>query len=275
MEFACNLSAFEDKPLLDACATIARMGFRYVDMGTGVHLDHDQIVKDPLDSAAQINHLLDTFHLKLSDISLALPRISLNDAKRRKQEIAVFKAMMPFAIALKTPGITLSPGLSHEKEDTEAFDRTAAALREMLQIADKAAHLSVSVEPQVNSMTQTPDDVLKLIQQVKGLQITLNWAQMVYQDVFFEDIVKLLPHTRHIRIRQAARAQIQTPFDRGRIDINRVVAALIEADYQGVVCVEYMHADESLGALAVDPVREAIALRDALRDARNTVLQNA
>jgi len=129
--------------------------------------------------------------------------------------------------------------------------------------------LAVSIEPHMDSMAQTPEVALKLIKDVPGLKLTLDWAQMVCQDVFHEEIIKLLPQTRHIQIRQAARAQLQTPFERGRINVPQVVNDIQASGYEGVVCVEYMNTPGWHGMIAVNAVQESAKMRDALRDARD------
>ena len=273
MEFACHTWGFHDRSLTEALGIIARMGFRYVDLGTGPHLELNRIAKDPRGTASEIRQELTLFNLQLSDVYLMLPRISLADESKRTRDIELFKRLLPFVIALETPGVTLSPGLVHSEDDNEAMDRTAAALREMVAAAEAATpvtRLQVSIEPHMDSMAQTPEQAKAILDQVDGLQITLDWAQFVYADVFHDRIVSLLPSTRHVQIRQAARAQLQTPFDRGRIDVAKVVGALKEAGYDGVVCVEYMQTkSERHGLIDVDTVTEAVRLRDALRAARD------
>jgi sugar phosphate isomerase/epimerase len=271
MQFACHTWGFNDLSLTDALGTIARLGFRYVDLGTGPHLNVAEIVKDPRGVAAQIKRDLQLFNLKLSDFYLMAPRISLADEAKRAQDINTFKAMLPFVIALETPGVTLSPGLTHPADEPEALDRSVSALREMVAAAGTATpatRLQVSIEPHVDSMAQSPDAIRKILGQVKGLSLTLDWAEMVYQDVFHDQIAELIPHARHIQIRQGARAQLQTPFTQGRIDIQRVVKSLKDADYDGVVCVELIHMEHH-GAIKVEPIPEAVKLRDALRSARD------
>lgn len=273
MEFACHTWGFHDLSLSETLGAIARMGFRYVDLGTGPHLELNRIAQDPHGVAAEIKRDLELFNLKLSDVYLMLPRISLIDEAARKRDIELFQRMLPFVIALETPGVTLSPGLVHPADDEEALDRVVAALREMVAAAEAATpvtKLAVSIEPHMDSMAQTPEAALKIVKQVKALQITLDWAQLVCQDVFHDQIITLLPHTRHVQIRQAARAQLQTPFERGRIEIPKVVGALKDAGYGGVVCVEYMQTkSDRHGLVAVDTMTEAVKMRDALRDARD------
>lgn len=268
LEFACHTWAFSDLTLPEALGTIARMGFRYVDIGSGANLNTQRAAENPRKEAADIRADLDLFNLKVSDLYILLPRISLADESRRQKEIDLFKALVPFASALGTAGITLSAGLAHPAEDAEAYDRTVAALREMVTAA-QAARLPISIEPHMDSMAQTPESALKFIKDVPGLKLTLDWAQMVYQDIFHEDILKLLPHTRHIQIRQAARAQLQTPFDRGRIDPAKVVKDVLASGYTGLMGVEYMNTPGWHGMIAVNAVQECARMRDALREARD------
>lgn len=269
IEFACHTWAFSDLTLTEALGTIARLGFRYADIGSGPNLNAPRAATDPLRAAAEIKGDLALFNLKLSDLYLLLPRISLADDDKRQKDLDLYRALIPFAKALAAPGITLSPGLVHPADDTDARDRTVAALCEMVRLGADAG-LRVSVEPHVDSMAQTPDDALRLLKEVPGLALTLDWAQMVVQGVDEVDIRTLLPHTRHLQIRQAAKGKPQTPFEGGRIDLPRVLDALQHADYRGVVCVEYMTAP---GFAPVDTLSESARLRDALRDARDALPQ--
>lgn len=268
LEFSCHTCAFTDMTLPEALGTIARLGFRYVDIGSGSNLNTQRAAENPRKEAVEIRADLDLFNLKVSDLYLMLPRISLADESKRQKELEMYRALLPFAVALGAPGVTLSPGLAHPAEDVEAADRVSAALREMVK-AGKDVGLAVSIEPHMDSMAQTPDAALKLLNDVPGLQLTLDWAQMVCQDVFHEDIIKLLPHTRHIQMRQAARAQLQTPFERGRIDVKQVVQAVLQADYKGIMCVEYMNTPGWHGMIEVNAIQESATMRDALREARD------
>ena len=254
----------------EALGTIARLGFRYVDIGSGSNLNTQHAAENPRKEAAEIRTDLALFNLKVSDLYLMLPRISLADESKRQKELEMYRALLPFAASLGAPGVTVSPGLAHPAEDVEAIDRVVAALREMVKAA-KDAGLAVSIEPHMDSMAQTPAAALKLVQDVPGLQLTLDWAQMVCQDIFHEEIVKLLPHTRHIQMRQAARAQLQTPFERGRIDVKQVMKDVIQSGYKGMVCVEYMNTPGWHGMIEVNAIQESAKMRDALREARDVI----
>ena len=268
IEFSCHSWAFNDLTLAEALGTIARLGFRFVDIGSGANFNAARAAERPQAVASEIRQDMVTFNLKLADLYLLLPRISLDDEEKRQHELNLFKALIPFALELKTPGITLSPGLVHPEDDVEAQDRTVAALREMLRQC-KAAGLRLSIEPHLDSMAATPEAALKLVEQVPGLEITLDWAHMICQGIRDKDLQPLLEHTRHVQLRQAAKNKLQTPFDRGRLDVEEAMTMLTEADYQGLICIEYMKTTGWHGMAEVDTIAESVRLRDALREVRD------
>jgi sugar phosphate isomerase/epimerase len=289
LEFACHTWAFTDLTLPEALGTIARMGFRYVDIGSGNNLNVQRAADNPRKLADEIRADLELFNLKLSDLYLMLPHISSADESRRQKDMELFHKLVPFAAALGTPGITVSPGLTPPPPkaptksaetplaepptvDSAAWERTVSALSEMLK-STQGLRMRLSIEPHMDSIAAKPGDALKLLKAVPGLELTLDWAHLVCQDVFHEEIAVLIPQARHIQVRQAARAQLQTPFQQGRVDIKKLVKDVLAAQYTGVICVEYMTTVGWHGMLAVNAIQESARMRDALRDARNALVK--
>jgi sugar phosphate isomerase/epimerase len=268
MEFACHTWGFTDVTLPEALATIARLGFRCVDIGSGANFNAARAAENPRRMAAEIRADLDTFNLRVSDLYVLLPRISLADEPRRERELELFRALVPFAVALESPGITLSAGLAHPADDAAAFERTAAALRQMTAQGMDAG-LRVSIEPHVDSMAQTPEAAQLLLEAVPGLEITLDWAQMICQSVPLEQAKTLLPRTRHMHIRQAKPGALQTPFEDGALELTAIVKAAQDAHYNGALCVELMLTSGWHGTQPVNVVRESLRLRAALKAARD------
>lgn len=271
-EFSCHTWGFNDLTLIEALGTIARMGFRYVDIGTGAHLnlsqlaqsrERQQVIRDLIDNLA-------LFNLHVADLYLMLPRISVDDDKKRQTDIALFKALLPIAKAIHARGVTISTGLIHPEDDTEARQRVIDALTEMNSYAE-SHEVPLSIEPHLDSMAQTPEQTLAILDTVQGLDVTLDWAHMVCQNIKDKDIQTLLPRTRHVQIRQAARNQLQVPYQRGRIKPEQVLNMLNEADYHGIICVEYMQMPGWHGMVEVDSLVECTTMRDALRDAQTEI----
>ncbi|MCA9914672.1 MAG: sugar phosphate isomerase/epimerase [Anaerolineae bacterium] len=269
MEITCHSWAFNDLTLPEALGTIARLGFRYVDLGTGPHLNPARAA-NPQTRQAVLRELrgdLEMFNLKIADLYLMLPRISVNDEKKRSTDIMLFKAMLPFAQTIRVAGITVSPGLVHPEDDEEAWERTVTALREMLQAAQEA-QIPLSVEPHLDSMASTPERALRLVEEIEGLQITLDIAHMACQGIRLKKFQDLLPHTRHVQIRQARRNKLQTAFDKGKIDLVEFFDALREVNYEGFLGIEYMQTVDWHGMQAVNSIVEVSRMRDELRTLR-------
>jgi sugar phosphate isomerase/epimerase len=270
---AAHSWSFPDLTLPEMLGTAARAGFRRVDVGSGSSLNTARAAEHPRALADEIRADLARYDLALSDLYLMLPRIAAAspDDERRDREIALFKALLPFARAVGAPGITVSPGLAPPGGDVDAyaaaFERAAEALREMLAAAH-GAMLPLSIEPHLDSIAPTPAAALRLLDAVPTLGLTLDWAELVCQNIAHDAIAALLPRARHVHVRQAARGKLGVPFEKGAIDLARVTAALVSAGYTGTVAIELLPVVGRHGSQRVAVLGDLVKTRDALRDAR-------
>lgn len=300
LKLACHTWGFSDQPLETAVQTIARLGFNYIDLGSGPHLDTTAAAKDPKGEAGRIRALLERFHLEITDLYLLLPALSSADEGRRLYEVRLFERLVPFAVALGVPGITLSPGIeppqaqpdpfqTHPADAQEPppgqetaegepppppptpFDWAAQSLRSAVEIISET-NLRLCFEPHLDSVASTPEKALALLEAVPGLSVTLDWAQFTAQGIISSEIEPLLPHTAHVQLRQAARGRLQTPYQEGTIDLRQVLALLFENDYRGALSIEYMNRSGWHGMAALDVIRETGRTRDALRTYRQALL---
>jgi sugar phosphate isomerase/epimerase len=271
IEFACHTWTFPDLTLSEAIGTIARLGFRRIDIAYTQGAALTRAARQPRAAAAEIRADLDIYALAISDLFLMLPRISTNDAERRAADIAIFSAALPFALELGVPGITVSPGVVHSPEqDAAAWERTLDALGQMSQAA-RAAGVPLSFAPHVDSMTPTVERARQLVTAIDGLQITLDWASLTYSGARHEEIAGLLRHARHIQTRGAAKGQLQTTVERSRIDGARLLEDAIVAGYDRAIAVSLLGEAGRHRVARVMPAAEAARLRDALREARDAV----
>jgi sugar phosphate isomerase/epimerase len=268
IEFACHTWGFNDLTLPEALGTIARLGFRAADIGSGAHLNTAKAALDSRRIAADMASDLRAHNLTLTDIYLMLPHIADADAAKRQRDIDSFKALLPLLRASGTRGVTVSPGVRPNDaaaDDAAPFERSCDALRQFIAAADG---LPLSIEPHLDSVAADVPAALAILDAVEGLKITLDWAHFACAGVKLTEAARLLPHTRHVHIRQAARNKLQVPFEKGKLDLAQVMALLQESGYEGVVCIETMRTIGWRGMVEVNPVREAVLLRDALRAAR-------
>jgi sugar phosphate isomerase/epimerase len=291
-EIACHTWTFADLTGVEVLGTIARAGFRAVDIGSGSAFNAQKAASHPRQAAAELRQDLHTFRLALTDLYLTLPRLAL-PGDGRAQDLALFGELLAFARALDVPGITVSAGVlpprlnsmaapiddafEDEAETPQAetpFQLSIAALRQMYAQAH-AAGIALSIEPHIGSVVHDAETARQALDAVPGLLLTLDWAEMICQNIGFEALAPLLPHTRHMHIRQAARGSIQVPLEKGRLDFTRVLRESQAAGYSGALCIELLHRANRHGAARLQPLSESARLRDALRDARTSVLATA
>jgi hydroxypyruvate isomerase len=267
MQIACHAWSFNTLPLEDAIGTIARLGFRCIDLGSGPHLDVERAAVYPEAEAAKIQRLLTQFSLTLTDLYLMLPFINAPDPEQREAELSLFEQLVPFAVALGAPGITISPGLVYKDGLDHSLARAVPALLRMLQAAEDT-DLRVSFEPHMDSVAQKPEQALLLLEAAPGLSVTLDYSHFVYQGIVRREVEPLLEHVAHVQIRQAKRGCLQTPHDEGTLNIPQLLQDLHERGYRGALTIEYMTTFGWHGMQQISIGRETVRTRDVLRAAR-------
>ena len=267
MELACHLWAYNDRPIEEALGTIARLGFRNIDLGSGAHLDLEEAAAHPGTEARRWRELLHFYNLNVTDLYVNLPYINDPDPARRAEQLDLFERLLPFALAVGTPGITISPGILHDDGGDHSLARSVPSLLHIVQAAEDF-DLRISFEPHMDSAATTPDNALLLVEAVPGLSLTLDYAHFIVQGIPLKDIKPLLQHAAHIHIRQAVKGRLQTGFAQGRLDLKVLMTDLRDADYHGVVTVEYMTNVGWHGMMPVNIGVETVKTRDTLREIR-------
>jgi sugar phosphate isomerase/epimerase len=267
MRIACHAWAYNNLSLEDAVGTIARLGFRYIDLGSGPHLDVNRAASSPDAEAETILRLLERFELTLTDLYLLLPHVNAPDPAQREQHLTLFEQLIPFAVALRAPGITISPGIVQKDGPDHSLARAVPALLRMLQAAEDT-DLRISIEPHMDSVAQKPEQVLLLVAAVPGLSVTLDYAHFVCQGIVWREVEPLLEHVAHVHIRQAKRGALQTTHDDGKINLPQFAHDLHAAGYRGALTVEYMTTFGWHGMKQLSISQETARTRDTLRAAR-------
>ncbi|MGB1285719.1 MAG: sugar phosphate isomerase/epimerase family protein [Aggregatilineales bacterium] len=268
-EFSCYTASFNDLTLMEAMGTAARLGFRSVDLATGSQISitraADERNRDNF--IAEIQADLALFNLRVADFHAFLPRISINDDEKRTADIETFKALLPFASALQIPGITVSAGLLHPASDTDAFARSVDALQ-MMQSAANQADIALSIIPHPDSMAQTVPQIQHFLDEVPGLELTLDVAFMTYQNISSDDWFSLLDATRHMHLRTATQMALQVTFDNNTIDVAVLMQQLKERNYSGYISMAYLPPASQYQIEKINVIETVLTLRDELRNLR-------
>ena len=135
-----------------------------------------------------------------------------------------------------------------------AFDFVAAELRRFVA-AGADGGLAVSIEPHLESVTDTPERTLQMLDAVPGLTLTLDYSHFVHAGFRQPEYEVLDPHARHMHVRQAAPGRLAAPVAEGTIDYRSALTHLRDVGYHGAFTTEYVRSPW-YGQDAVDTERE-------------------
>jgi sugar phosphate isomerase/epimerase len=271
---SCADSTFPKLSHDAALMVIADLGLRNVDICVFEGYRHNPpgaVVADPDGVADAVLERLERRELGVVDVfailgnPLELSALSLNhpDPAVREEAMRQFHQIVRFASRIRAPGITLLPGSVFEGMSLqECLDLSAAELQRRAEVAGEAG-LALSIEPHYESVVETPDLTLELLEKAPGLMVTLDHGHFVFQGFSQDEIDVLIPRSRHLQLRQAARGDMQAPARKGAIDYGLMLDRLAKAGYQGYLGLEYQW-DEWMDFNRVDCISETAELRDLL-----------
>lgn len=228
----------------------------------------EEIAARPEQSAELIAAALDARALALADVFLipdsGLVERTVNhpDAAQAQAGELMFARFLRFAAGLGASGITILPGLVFAGESWEqAMRRSADRLKKRLRLAQEHG-LRLSVEPHIvsthpfrGSVIDTPRRTLRLLEEVPGLELTLDYGHFNVQGIPDREVEPLIEHARHFHMRGGAPGLVQTRFEDNVTDFGRVLDRMSETGYDGWVEIEYVH-DERPGCSHCDNLQE-------------------
>ena len=245
---------------VDVCLMEGRSSLRLEDVradvaGSAARLD-EQVRGRGLEVA-------DVFVIPWTDFRTMAPNHP--DAAERAASAALFEDVLEFASRLRSPGITILPGIDWEHETPEeSLGRAALELGRRVEAA-RARGVRLSIEPHLGSVAPTPARALALLERVPGLELTLDYSHFVYQGIAESEVEALAPFARHCHVRGARQSRMQAPLRESSIDFERMVDVLGGTDYDGFLGLEYVWLDWE-HCNECDNLSETILLRDRLRE---------
>lgn len=252
---------------LDEAVGLAKViGVNAIDLGylDGPRLDKTALLADP-DAMADTVRGLDIavpcfYHLfgsTLSERNLADPgslAVNLDD----------FTQVMRFCKRAEIPSIFVLPGVVNPGQSREqALAASVESLNALMPIAADAG-VALTVEPHVHSYLESPELTLRLLEQVEGLTLTLDYAHFICTGWRQDEIDVLAPYAVHVHLRQAKPGALQTKIDQGTINFPAQFGTLRDAGFDGWLALEVVH-QNYMTTLYDDVLTETIAIRDRFR----------
>ena len=162
------------------------------------------------------------------------------------------------------------PGVYFEEEPVEkSYGRCC---EELAWRVEKASEMGIvfSIEPHIGSIVPDPVSAEKLVKDVPGLTLTLDYTHFRRIGMPDKDIEPLVKHATHFHVRGAAKGRLQTSFKKNEIDYRRILEVMKNVGYSGYLGVEYIWIDWE-NCNEVDNVAEVIQFRDYLRAEMNKI----
>ena len=263
-------------PLLDhdrSLALISLLEFDGVDIGLfegRSHLWPSRVFKKLTQSAKELASKVGDRGLAVADIYLqtAVDFVSLApnhpEAGKRRKARDLYSRTLEFAAACGSEHVSALPGVLFDSEPAAAswgrcFDELAWRCEQA-----QDAKLIFSVEAHVGSIAPTPAKALRLVENVPGLTLTLDYTHFTRAGMADSAIEPLVPHASHFHARGARKGRLQCSFKDNTIDYARILRVMKESKYRGYLGVEYVWIDWE-HCNEVDNLSETILWRDYFR----------
>lgn len=268
----CTSWSWSLLPFEDVVRIMSMLGFRAIDVGAfagWAHYEPDDLSECPQKMAREVKEIGDRHEMALTDLIVTFGTglvencVNCPDPSIREANRETFKGLTEFCRYAGIPGITLCPGVVHES--LGRVGSIELAVEELTRLAEigQDAELRVSFEPHVESITETPEEALKLVWQVPHLSFTLDYSHFLYLGFTESQVDPLLPYAGHIHLRQARQHVLQCRTADGEINFERVLSRLCQLDYKGWVAFEYVW-EQWLDNDRVDVLSETLVLKKQL-----------
>ena len=273
LKLACADFTFPLLPHEHSLDLVAMLEFDGVDIGLfegRSHLWPSNELESPAKNGARLGRKLAARGLRCADVFLQtapsfIPyAINHPDAGRRRRARDWFLRTLDYATAAGAGHVTTLPGVYFDDEKRAVSWRRCC--EELAWRVDRAGEqgLVFGVEAHIGSIVPNPMAALRLVREVPGLTLTLDYTHFTRRGMPDRAVEPLIKYASHFHARSARRGRLQTSFQENTIDYSRVLRLLTKASYRGYVGVEYVWTDWE-HCNEVDNLSETIQLRDFLR----------
>ncbi|MBI2502794.1 MAG: sugar phosphate isomerase/epimerase [Candidatus Latescibacteria bacterium] len=261
---ACADFTFPILPHHQVLQLISMLGFKGVDIGLfedRSHLQPSSEFKSVSRSARSLKKKLDDNGLAAADLFLQLAldyesyAVNQPRPQRRRQARDAFLKTLDYAAGCKGKHITGLPGV-HFKEE-RLSDSMARAVEELAWRVEKARAYRIvfGIEPHIGSFADTPKRAAKLVQDVPGLTLTLDYGHLFPRGFHEKEIEQLIQYSSHFHARGTNKHSGSSSLADNTLDWKRIFAVMEKTGYRGWIELEY----------GGNNVTETICFRDYFR----------
>ena len=267
---ACADFTFPLLPHAKVLDLIAMLDLKGVDIGLfedRSHLWPSREFKRLRRSARQLKKKLNDRGLVAADIFMQMgedfEEYALNhpQARRRRKARDWFSKTLEYAAECGAKHVTGLPGVLFAEESRgSSWGRAVDELSWRVEQA-KAHKLVYGVEAHIGSLAPRPKSVAKLIGDVPGLTLTLDYTHFTRIGLSDVEVEPLVQHASHFHARGGRKGRLQERFAHNTVDYRRVVEVMRETGYRGWLGIEYVWIDWE-HCNECDNLSETILFRD-------------
>ena len=143
-----------------------------------------------------------------------------------------FEAICRLGKATKVVTLTIPSG-----ELGTPFNEEVERLQKLVELAEGEG-VRVAMKSQIGRLSEDPDTVKVLCDNVKGLGLTLDPSHYHCGPHSHKNIDKIMPYVFHVHLRDSKKDQLQVRVGQGEIEYGRVVTQLSKVGYNQALSIQ-------------------------------------
>lgn len=224
MFVAATTECFGSLPLVPALEKLVELEFASVEIAIhegGGQLKPSEVMSDLKKAVTLCRH---THRLDLVAYSVEI-------AATGEEHYEQFTACCKLAKATKVVQITVPSA-----ELGTPFNEEVEHLRRLVAIATHAG-ARVSIRSQIGRLSEDPDTVVVLCDNVAGLGVTFDPSHYICGAQRNKNVDKLMKYTYHTHLRDTSKKQLQVRVGQGEVEYGRLISQLRKFKYKRALCV--------------------------------------
>lgn len=231
MIIAASTECFSDLPLPVVFDKLTDLEFVNVEVAVheqGQHMKPSQVVQDP---EKAVGLCRDTHRLNLASYSIEIEAAG-------EEYYEQFAACCRLAKATKVVALTVPSA-----ELGTPFNEEVERLRKLVSIATMESAL-VSIKSQVGRLSQDPDTVVVLCDNVPGLGVTLDPSHYICGPHGGRSYDQLIKYVHHVHLRDTSKQDLQVRVGQGEVDYGKLINQLRMVGYNRALSVHITPMDD-------------------------------
>ena len=224
MHVAASIACLPDLPLEAAIDLLADLEFTTLEFDLheqGGHYKPSELIADP-ETAMQ--RLRFSHRLDICSYSLELQ-------SRGEQHYEDFKEICRFAKATKVVTLTVPSA-----ELGTPFNAEVEHLQRLVDIAETEG-TRVGVRSQLGCLSEAPDTLMVLCDNVHGLGITLDPSVYIAGPAYSKSLDRIMKYVYHVHLRDTKRERFQVCVGQGEVDYAKLISQLEREHYNRALSV--------------------------------------